>query len=150
MYGTTIPIDSNSGETLGSVSERIQRETVLDTLLDTPYPVTVEDITSRTTIPRGDVEEHLDALTTAGIATRREGGYTASWEELPLDGVVETGNTAEIFLLEARDKEYRQWFDVDTPYDATQPADPDVATAIAAVDQWFGVRKRLHQLADTQ
>lgn len=150
MYGTTSSIDSPGTGTLERVSDRVQRETVLDTLLDTPYALALEDISRRTAIPEAAVERHLDALVSAEVVRTQDDGYRACWDELPLDAVVETGDTAEVFLLEARDKEYRQWFGVDTPYDATQPRDTDVDTAIAAVDQWFGIRKRLHQLADHQ
>lgn len=108
MYGTTSSVDGQSVETPESVSDRVQRETVLDTLLDIPYPLTIEDVSSRTPIPEDAVDRHLDALVAADVVRTHENGYTASWDELPLEGVIETGDTAEVFLLEARDKEYRQ------------------------------------------
>lgn len=150
MYGTTIPVDTPSKASLESVSDRLQREIVLDAILDTRDALTPAEISDHTAVPQAVVEAHLDALTTAGIATRAGDSYTASWGDLPLDGLVDSGNSAEVFLLEARDKEYREWFGVDDPYEASRPSTADSETAIVALDQWFGVRKRLHQLADTQ
>lgn len=149
MYGTSIPTDSTDNTTVSTVQERITREEILDTLLNTPYGLTPEDIATRTNTQPDAVTRHLDALTTATIATQTEdGAYTASSDALPLEDLVDTGHATEVFLLEARDKEYREWFGVDNPYDATQPATADVETAVAALDQWFGVRKRIHQLND--
>lgn len=149
MYGIGTAIDSTTTRDLVSVSDRITRETVLDCLLDTPYPLTVDAIASRTSTAPTTVETHLDALEAAEIVSEAEpDGYTTEMDALPLDVLEDKENTAEVFLLEARDKEYREWFGVDDPYDARQPPNADTETAIAALGQWFGVRKRLHQLAD--
>lgn len=151
MYGTDTAIDSTATRDLVSVSDRITRETILDCLLNTPHPLTVDVIATRTNTAPNTVETHLDALTAAEIVSEAESeGYTAELDALPLETLDDEDDTAEVFLLEARDKEYREWFGVNDPYDARQPPTADTETAIAALGQWFGVRKRLHQLADHQ
>ena len=149
MYGTSTTDDRIATRDPASVSDRITRETVLDCLLNTPHPLTADALAARTDTSRDAVETHLDALVTAGIVTATdEDTFVTEWAELPLAELDIAGDSAEVFRLEARDKEYREWFGVDDPYDARQPPTADTETAIAALDQWFGVRKRLHQLAD--
>lgn len=150
MYGTATTDDrTDTTSDLVSVSDRITRETALDCLLNTPHPLTVAAIITRTDTTEDAVQRHLDALVTAGIATRTDADtYEATWADLPLEELAGSTERGEVFRLEARDKEYREWFGVDDPYEATQPKTADTETAIVALDQWFGVRKRLHQLAD--
>lgn len=152
MYGTTVPTDSNENSP-SSVTARVTRETILDILLNTPHSVTSETIAARANVDSETVDTHLRALSEAGAAHKINDAppaYTANPADLPLEDLLDNGNAAEVFLLEARDKEYRQWFGVDDPYEATQPPHMDTETAVAALDQWFGIRKRLHQLTDEQ
>ena len=84
MYGTSITTEHTNS--LTSTSDRITRETVLDCLLNTPYPLAVSDIAIRTNEPPEAVKAHLEALIDADIATIADNEtYTASWEMLPLE-----------------------------------------------------------------
>jgi|GEM_PF-2954654 len=150
MYGTATTVDRIATDDIESVEDRITREAILDCLLNTPQPLPPDALAARTNTTPEAVELHLDALVSAGIATATtDERYTTTWDSLPLEDAANAGDAAAVFRLESRDKEYREWFGVDDPYDATQPPNADIDLAVAALGQWFGVRKRLHRLADS-
>lgn len=169
MYGTSHTGDDPVLDRIRTVADRVTLERVLDALLETDETRTVADLGRATGVPTDDLRTHLDVLESAGVATETDTvgaagettGFHADPDALPLEDLVQrvpderddagpSAARAEVFLLEDRDKEYRQRFGVDDPYDVTDTrfASRTDRSLVAALDQWFGVRKRLHQRAD--